>query len=113
MREGHAVDDTLRPDRIVAGVQSGRTEAVLGRLYAAPLSAGSEFFVTDLATAELAKSTANAFLATKISFINAMSEVCATTGGDVAVLAEILGADPPIGSAFLRPGLGFGGGCLP
>ena len=113
LREGHAVDDTLRPDRIVAGVQSSRAESVLRRVYAAPLSAGSEFFVTDLATAELAKAAANSFLATKISFINAMSEVCATTGGDVAVLAEILGADPRIGSAFLRPGLGFGGGCLP
>jgi UDPglucose 6-dehydrogenase len=104
----------------VAGVQSSHAESVLRRVYAAPLSAGSEFFVTDLATAELAKAAANSFLATKItkiSFINAMSEVCATTGGDVAVLAEILGAEPRIGSAFLRPGLGFGfgfgGGCLP
>ena len=113
LREGHAVEDTLRPDRIVAGVQSGHAEALLRRVYAAPLSAGSEFFVTDLATAELAKIAANSFLATKISFINAMSEVCAASGADVVVLAEILGADPRIGSTFLRPGLGFGGGCLP
>ena len=113
LREGRAVDDTLRPDRIVAGVQSSRAEAALRRIYAAPLSAGSQFFATDLATAELAKAAANSFLATKISFINAMSEVCEGAGADVAVLAEILGADPRIGAAFLRPGLGFGGGCLP
>jgi UDPglucose 6-dehydrogenase len=113
LREGHAVDDTLRPDRIVVGVQSPRAEAVLRGIYAAPLGAGSRFFVTDLATAELAKAAANSFLATKISFINAMSEVCGAAGADVAVLAEILGADPRIGAAFLRPGLGFGGGCLP
>jgi len=113
LREGHAVDDTLRPDRIVAGVQSRHAEAVLRRVYAAPLAAGSQFFVTDLATAELAKAAANSFLATKISFINAMSELCGAAGADVAVLAGILGADPRIGGAFLRPGLGFGGGCLP
>ena len=113
LREGHAVEDTVRPDRIVAGVQSRHAEAVLRRVYAAPLAAGSQFFVTGLATAELAKAAANSFLATKISFINAMSEVCGAAGADVGVLAGILGADPRIGGAFLRPGLGFGGGCLP
>ena len=113
LREGCAIEDTLRPDRIVVGVQSRRAEAILRQIYAAPLSVGTQFFVTDVATAELAKVAANSFLATKISFINAMSEVCESTGGDVAVLSEILGADPRIGVAFLRPGLGFGGGCLP
>ena len=113
LREGSAVADTLRPDRIVAGVQSARAEEVLRLIYASPLSAGVPFFVTDLATAELAKVAANSFLATKISFINAMAEVCEVGQGDVGVLAEILGADSRIGAAFLRPGLGFGGGCLP
>ena len=113
LREGRAVEDTLRPDRIVAGVQSRRAEPVLRRIYAEPLSTGTPFFVTDLATAELAKAAANSFLATKISFINAMSEICDAAGGDVTVLSDILGADLRIGSAFLRPGLGFGGGCLP
>ena len=113
LREGSAVEDTLRPDRIVAGVQSRRAEEILRRVYAVPLSAGALFFATDLATAELTKAAANSFLATKISFINAMSEICEVAGGDVTVLAEIVGADPRIGAAFLRPGLGFGGGCLP
>jgi UDPglucose 6-dehydrogenase len=113
LREGSAVEDTLHPDRIVAGVQSRHAESVLRDIYAEPLAGGARFFVTDLATAELSKSAANSFLATKISFINAMSEVCAVGGGDVTMLAEILGADPRIGAAFLRPGLGFGGGCLP
>jgi len=113
LREGSAVEDTLRPNRIVAGVQSRQAEEILRRVYAVPLSAGALFFATDLATAELTKAAANSFLATKISFINAMSEICEVAGGDVAVLAEILGADPRIGAAFLRPGLGFGGGCLP
>ena len=113
LREGSAVADTFRPDRIVAGVQSRHAEEILRWVYAVPLSAGARFFTTDLATAELAKAAANSFLATKISFINAMSEICEVGGGDVAVLAEILGADPRIGAAFLRPGLGFGGGCLP
>jgi UDPglucose 6-dehydrogenase len=113
LREGCAVEDTLRPDRIVAGVQSRRAREILSRIYATPLAAGAKFFVTDLATAELAKAAANSFLATKISFINALSEVCGAAGGDVAVLSEILGADARIGDAFLRPGLGFGGGCLP
>jgi len=113
LREGSAVQDTLSPDRIVAGVQSHRAEAMLRQVYAAALAAGTPFFVTDLATAELAKAAANSFLATKISFINAMAEVCETAGGDVAVLSQVLGADRRIGPAFLRPGLGFGGGCLP
>ena len=113
LREGSAVADALTPDRIVAGVSSSWAEAVLRQVYAAPLAAGIPFFATDLETAELAKIAANSFLATKISFINAMAEVCEAAGGDVGALSEIIGADPRIGPAFLRPGLGFGGGCLP
>jgi UDPglucose 6-dehydrogenase len=113
LREGHAVADTLAPDRIVAGVTSATSEEILRSVYARLLSDGTPLFVTDLVTAELAKSAANSFLATKISFINAMAEVCEAAGGDVTVLSDILGADPRIGPAFLRPGLGFGGGCLP
>ncbi len=113
LREGSAVEDTLRPDRIVAGVHSGGAEAMLREIYAQQIAAGTPFFVTDLATAELAKSAANAFLATKISFINAMAEVCEAGGGDVVLLARVLAADPRIGPASLGPGLGFGGACLP
>ena len=113
LREGTAVTDTLSPDRIVAGVTSRRAEEILRQVYARPIAGGSSFFATDLETAELAKTAANAFLATKISFINAMAEVCEAAGGDVHSLAQILGADPRIGPAFLRAGLGFGGGCLP
>ena len=113
LREGRAVADTLRPDRIVAGVRSPRAARTLRSVYQAQISAGSEFFVTDLVTAELAKAAANSFLATKISFINAMAEVCEAAGGDVRMLARVLAADQRIGAAFLRPGLGFGGGCLP
>jgi UDPglucose 6-dehydrogenase len=86
---------------------------LLRQVYARQLAAGVQLFVTDPATAELAKVAANAFLATKISFINAVAEVCDVAGANVSVLAEILGADPRIGAEFLRPGLGFGGGCLP
>jgi len=113
LREGHAVADTLRPDRIVAGVWSDRAEATLRMVYAEPIAAGVPFLATDPATAELVKAAANAFLATKISFINAMAEVCEVTGADVLSLAVALGRDPRIGDAGLRPGLGFGGGCLP
>jgi UDPglucose 6-dehydrogenase len=113
LREGHAVTDTLRPDRIVAGVQSDRAAAILRDIHAGPIAAGAAFLVTDLNTAELVKVAANAFLATKISFINAMAEVCEAAHGDVQLLAEALGHDPRIGPAGLRPGLGFGGGCLP
>jgi UDPglucose 6-dehydrogenase len=113
LREGHAVTDTLHPDRIVAGVRSARAAALLRALYARPLADGAPLLVTDLATAELVKTAANAFLATKISFINAMAEVCEAAGADVGLLAEALGHDPRIGRAGLRPGIGFGGGCLP
>ena len=115
LREGFAVQDTLRPDRIVLGVQDGstRSEAAIRELYAPMLDAGVPFLVTDLQTAELVKVSANAFLATKISFINAISEVCEAAGADVVLLADALGHDPRIGRRYLNAGLGFGGGCLP
>jgi UDPglucose 6-dehydrogenase len=113
LREGHAVEDTLRPDRLVFGVRDPQDEAVLREVYAALLDAGTPLLVTDFATAELVKVAANAFLATKISFINAMAEVCEATGGDILTLSAALGMDPRIGPQFLRAGLGFGGGCLP
>jgi UDPglucose 6-dehydrogenase len=113
LREGHAVTDTLHPDRVVAGVQSAWAESLLRQVHAQQLAAGVPFLVTDLVTAELVKVAANAFLATKISFINAMAEVCEAAHGDVHLLAAALGHDHRIGPAGLRPGLGFGGGCLP
>lgn len=115
LREGFAVADSLHPDRIVVGVEegSGRAELLLGQLYADLLDDGVPFIVTDLQTAELVKVSANAFLATKISFINAIAEVCEAAGADVRVLADALGHDPRIGRRFLNAGLGFGGGCLP
>jgi len=113
LREGSAVADALAPDRIVAGVMSPWAEGILRQVYARPIADGTPFFVTELETAELAKVAANAFLATKISFINAMAEVCEAVGGNVRALAQILGADSRIGSSYLRPGIGFGGGCLP
>jgi UDPglucose 6-dehydrogenase len=113
LREGHAVADTTRPDRVVAGVSSGRAEDLLRRVYAGQIAAGVPFVVTDLATAELVKLAANAFLATKISFINGMAAICESAGADASVLARALGYDPRIGAGSMRPGLGFGGGCLP
>ncbi|MFE5816366.1 UDP-glucose dehydrogenase family protein [Streptomyces sp. NPDC056479] len=113
LREGFAVDDTLHPDRIVVGVRSERAEKLLREVYAKPIEDGSPFVVTDFPTAELVKTSANSFLATKISFINAMAEVCEAAGGDVAKLAEAIGHDDRIGKKFLRAGIGFGGGCLP
>ncbi|MEK9520449.1 UDP-glucose dehydrogenase family protein [Streptomyces sp. NPDC087908] len=113
LREGFAVQDTLHPDRIVVGVQGDRGEKLLREVYAGPVGDGSPFVVTDFPTAELVKTSANSFLATKISFINAMAEVCEAAGGDVAKLAEAIGHDDRIGAKFLRAGIGFGGGCLP
>jgi UDPglucose 6-dehydrogenase len=113
LREGFAVQDSLAPDRIVLGVTSDGAEARLREIYRAPLETGSPLLVMDLETAELVKVAANAFLATKISFINAMAEVCEESGADVMALAEALGHDARIGRRFLSPGLGYGGGCLP
>lgn len=113
LREGFAVQDTLHPDRIVVGVDGGRAEELLREVYAKPVAEGSPFVVADFPTAELVKTAANSFLATKISFINAMAEVCEAAGGDVVKLAEAIGHDDRIGKKFLRAGIGFGGGCLP
>ncbi len=113
LREGHAVEDTLSPDRLVIGVRSALAEQTLRELYATPLTRGVPMVVTDYATAELVKVAANSFLATKVSFINAMAELCEATGGDVVALADAIGHDKRIGRAFLNAGLGFGGGCLP
>ncbi|WP_019356903.1 UDP-glucose dehydrogenase family protein [Streptomyces sp. AA1529] len=113
LRESFAVKDTLHPDRIVVGVGGPRGEELLREVYAQPVAEGTPFLVTDFPTAELVKTAANSFLATKISFINAMAEVCEAAGGDVVKLAEAIGHDDRIGHKFLRAGIGFGGGCLP
>jgi len=119
LREGFAVEDSLHPDRLVFGVappalaDAEPAEKILASVYAAVIEAGTPVIVSDLATAELVKVAANSFLATKISFINAMAELCEATGADVTVLSEALSHDARIGGRFLRSGLGFGGGCLP
>ncbi|MCR6493484.1 UDP-glucose/GDP-mannose dehydrogenase family protein [Cellulomonas sp. P24] len=117
LREGFAVQDTLHPDRLVYGLPEGeageRGRAVLDAVYATPLAEGVPLVVTDYATAQLVKVAANSFLATKISFINAMAELCEATGADVTALADAIGHDARIGRKFLNAGLGFGGGCLP
>ena len=116
LREGFAVQDTLTPDRFVYGVTGAGADddvALLDRVYASSLATGMPRIVTDLPTAELVKAAANSFLATKISFINAMSEVCEAAGADVAQLADAIGHDDRIGRKFLDAGIGFGGGCLP
>ncbi len=116
LREGLAIQDTLHPDRLVYGVAPGdgqRDVDLLDEVYASQLGEGVPRLVVDYATAELVKVSANAFLATKISFINAMAEVCEAAGGDVVALADAIGMDPRIGRRFLNAGLGFGGGCLP
>ncbi|MFJ3958950.1 UDP-glucose dehydrogenase family protein [Arthrobacter sp. NPDC090010] len=117
LREGWAVQDTIDPDRLVTGVPSGPEGAVaadvLRKVYHPAVAKGTPFIVTDYATAELVKVAANAFLATKISFINAMAEISETVGADVTQLADAIGHDPRIGRRFLGAGIGFGGGCLP
>jgi len=113
LREGYAVDDTMSPDRLVFGVASEWAEGQLRAAFAPVVAQGTPVVVTDLTTAELVKVAANSFLATKISYINAMAEVCEATGADVHDLADALAYDNRIGGRFLKPGLGFGGGCLP
>ncbi|WP_042378695.1 UDP-glucose dehydrogenase family protein [Streptacidiphilus melanogenes] len=115
LREGYAVEDTLRPDRLVFGIDPAtpETESLLREVYATPLAEGVPVVVTDFPTAELVKTAANAFLATKISFINAMAEVCEATDADVTELSRALSFDTRIGGRFLNAGVGFGGGCLP
>lgn len=118
LREGYAIEDTLNPDRIVYGLPTDEQKAktgtrLLDECYAQLLDNGMPRLLTDYATAELVKVAANSFLATKISFINAMAELCDASGGDVTMLAKAIGYDERIGSKFLRAGVGFGGGCLP
>jgi UDPglucose 6-dehydrogenase len=113
LREGFAVEDTLRPNRLVVGVVNDRAEDILKEVYQPIIDLGTPWIRADLPTSELVKVAANSFLATKISFINAMAEVCEAAGGDVTVLAKAIGYDPRIGSRFLQAGIGFGGGCLP
>lgn len=126
LRQGTAVKDSLVPDRLVYGVSGGRASAfhrgtgaprgvtaALDAVYEPLLRAGIPRLVSNFATAELIKSAANAYLATKVSFINAMSELCDASGADVTELGEAMGLDPRIGGRYLHAGLGFGGGCLP
>jgi UDPglucose 6-dehydrogenase len=113
LREGFAVEDTLRPNRLVVGVTNDRAEELLKQVYATNIADNIPWVRADLPTAELVKVAANSFLATKISFINAMAEICEAAGGDVTVLAKAIGYDPRIGNRFLQAGIGFGGGCLP
>jgi UDPglucose 6-dehydrogenase len=117
LREGFAVNDTTSPDRLVFGLPSGRAfetaRAILNEVYAAPLASGVPVIEADYATAELVKVSANAFLATKISFINAMAEIAEVVGADVTLIADAIGHDARIGRRFLNAGIGFGGGCLP
>ena len=113
LREGFAVEDTLTPNRLVVGVANDRAEVILKEVYESIIALGTPWIRADLPTAELVKVAANSFLATKISFINAMAEVCEAAGGDVTVLSQAIGYDPRIGNKFLQAGIGFGGGCLP
>ncbi|MEC3850823.1 UDP-glucose dehydrogenase family protein [Paenarthrobacter ureafaciens] len=117
LREGHAIQDTLQPDRFVYGVADGSEDnvavTILDKVYETPLADGTVRLVVDLPTAELVKTAANSFLATKISFINAMAELCDAAGADVTQLADAIGLDERIGRKFLQAGIGFGGGCLP
>ena len=113
LREGFAVHDTLHPDRIVLGIEHESDIAVLEDVYSSSLQEGSPLIVTDYPTAELVKSAANSFLATKISFINAFADLCDVTGADITTLADAIGLDARIGRRFLNAGVGFGGGCLP
>jgi len=113
LREGYAVQDSLTPDRIVFGVTSDASAKLMRAVYATPLASGIPELTMDLETAELVKVAANSFLATKISFINVMAEMCEASGADVIKLADAIGIDERIGRKFLSPGVGFGGGCLP
>ncbi|MFJ5819346.1 UDP-glucose dehydrogenase family protein [Streptomyces sp. NPDC093108] len=113
LREGHAVEDTLRPDRLIAGVSTPEGEKAIRAVYAGITDAGVPIFITDPQTAELAKGAANTFLGLKISYINAVADMCEAAGGDVSQIVDILGIDPRIGAGGMRPGIGYGGGCLP
>ncbi|WP_327349668.1 UDP-glucose/GDP-mannose dehydrogenase family protein [Streptomyces sp. NBC_01321] len=113
LREGHAVEDTLRPDRLIAGLTTASAEKAIRDVYAPILDAGVPLFVTDPQTAELAKGAANTFLGLKISYINAVADMCDAAGADISEIVDILGIDPRIGSGGMNPGIGYGGGCLP
>lgn len=113
LREGHAVEDSLRPDRLVLGVEADEAYETLREAYAPLLAAGVRVIRTDLETAELAKVSANVMLAARVSLVNLLAEVCERAGADIGDLIDVLGSDPRIGNRFLRPGIGFGGGCLP
>ncbi|WP_406515610.1 UDP-glucose/GDP-mannose dehydrogenase family protein [Streptomyces sp. NBC_00873] len=113
LREGQAVEDTLRPDRLIAGLTTAAAEKAIRDVYAPILDAGVPLFVTDPQTAELAKGAANTFLGLKISYINAVADMCDAAGADISQIVDILGIDPRIGSGGMKPGIGYGGGCLP
>ena len=114
LREGSAVQDTLYPDRVVVGADSPRGHEIMRKLYEPLLSTHDcPYVATDVKTAELIKHASNAFLATKISFINAVARVCEATGADVHTVADAMGFDKRIGRAFLNAGLGYGGSCFP
>jgi UDPglucose 6-dehydrogenase len=113
LREGHAVQDTLRPDRLIAGLTTAAAEKAIRKVYGPILDTGVPLFVTDPQTAELAKGAANTFLGLKISYINAVADMCEAAGADISQIVEILGVDPRIGAGGMRPGIGYGGGCLP
>jgi len=110
LREGHAVEDFMKPDRIVVGVESERAQKIMTKLYK---DFASPKVFTSVESAELVKYASNAFLATKISFINEIANLCERTGADIEDVAEGMGLDHRIGSAFLKAGLGYGGSCLP
>jgi UDPglucose 6-dehydrogenase len=113
LREGRAVEDSLHPDRILVGAESPQAFEVMRRVYAPLLDQGCTLIETDIATAELAKHACNAFLALKISFVNALARLCERSGGDVVAVADVMGSDQRIGRAFLDAGLGYGGYCFP
>lgn len=113
LREGHAVEDTLRPDRLIASVTTAEGEKAIRAVYAGIIDAGVPIFVTDSQTAELAKGAANTFLGLKISYINAVADMCEAAGGDIAQIVDILDIDPRTGASGMRPGIGYGGGCFP
>ncbi|WP_182422186.1 UDP-glucose/GDP-mannose dehydrogenase family protein [Aureimonas sp. ME7] len=113
LREGNAVSDFMKPDRIVVGTESERGLAVLRRLYSHFTESGFELIETDIKSSELIKYASNTFLATKVSFINEMADICENVGGDIEAISRGMGADKRIGHAFLRPGPGYGGSCFP
>jgi UDPglucose 6-dehydrogenase len=112
LREGRAVEDALHPDRILVGAGSEEAHAVMRELYAPLVAAGTRYFATDVATAELAKHACNAFLALKVSFANGLARVCEAAGADVVAIADVMGSDRRIGRDFLNAGLGWGGSCF-